>query len=43
MSLECPPDGGTVFRIELPRVARISEEEIAASSDRDAHERTLVS
>jgi two-component system NtrC family sensor kinase len=43
MSLECPPDGGTVFRIELPRVARISEEEIAASSDRGAHERTLVS
>ena len=43
MSLECPPAGGTVFRIELPRVARISEEELAALSERGDHERALVS
>ena len=23
MSVECPPGGGTIFRIELPRVARL--------------------
>jgi two-component system NtrC family sensor kinase len=43
MSVECPPAGGTVFRIELPRVARISEEELAAASEHGHHERTLVS
>ena len=43
MSLECPPGGGTMFRIELPRVARISEEELVALSERGDHERALVS
>ena len=43
MSVECPPGGGTVFRVELPRVARISEEGLAAASDHGHHERALVS
>jgi two-component system NtrC family sensor kinase len=43
MSVECPPAGGTVFRIELPRVARITEEELAASAEHGHHERALVS
>ncbi len=30
MSVDCPEAGGTVFRIDLPRVARIREEELAA-------------
>ena len=32
MSVECPDGGGTQFRIDLPRVARIVEAEVAAAS-----------
>jgi two-component system NtrC family sensor kinase len=32
MSVECPSGGGTQFRIDLPRVARIAESEVAAAS-----------
>jgi signal transduction histidine kinase len=32
MSVDCPPTGGTQFRIDLPRVARIAESEVAAAS-----------
>jgi two-component system NtrC family sensor kinase len=30
MSVDCPEAGGTVFRIDLPRVARLTEDELAA-------------
>jgi|GEM_PF-580866 len=43
MTLACPGDGGTCFRIELPRVARISEEEVAAATaESAARERGVV-
>jgi signal transduction histidine kinase len=29
MAVDCPAAGGTVFRIDLPRVARITEEQVA--------------
>ena len=31
MSVECPEAGGTLFRIDLPRVARIAESDVAAA------------
>jgi signal transduction histidine kinase len=37
MSVECPEAGGTVFRIDLPRVARAAEEDLAGRVAAERH------